>query len=340
MNLDQLKQKTLLLLEKKLTEKKLSGAHSKSHLTITANLTQLIGKIYKFSDRELFLVYFAAIFHDIVRSPSQDKQLGDEVLSAKEAVKYFEDFNPALEEKEAVSYAIENHGDYPSFLTDEKLRNINPDSLRQKLRFALFVSDKIEQNGVRVIARRSAFIAERFAPTGDLLKFGFLKNKDKLLALGLESVIRLTFINPQHIYPAKLQPFISPLYKIQINFTLAILRAANLSVKEIAHILLNTKRADGKNLLSVRKINIRNENKLIELIEKSGQITDQKIKKVSNQRILAAVEAAEYFSKNYQKDLDQMMNNWKPKTSLGKVYKVQMVEYLNGIWLNSVYKNI
>src|SRR3990172_1986692 len=100
-NLDILKQKALQILEERLAQQEdLSGAHSKSHLTITANLTQLIGKIYQFGERELFLAYFAALFHDIVRSAQEDQSSNDEKLSAQIAHQLLEQFKPTSEEKE------------------------------------------------------------------------------------------------------------------------------------------------------------------------------------------------------------------------------------------------
>ncbi len=340
-NLDILKHKASQLLEKRLAkQKQLSGAHSKSHLIITANLTQLVGKIYKFSDQELFLSYFAALFHDIVRSPAQDKDLKDEELSSKQASKLLENFKVSDEEKEAVSYAIINHGSNPKWMENPITREDLPQSLKEKVRFALFVADKIEQNGVRVIARRSAFIAERFAPAGDLKSFGFVSGKDELLAVAIESIIRLTFITPQYIYSNKLEPLLKPLYKIHLDFVSGILKALNLSVERLAEILLNTKRSDGKNFLDIRKIQVKDQHELINLIEKNGQITDQKIQQVADQLKEASREAINYFSSNYKTDLDQVIRKWNPESKIGKDWYGQMIEYLNGNWYKSIENQI
>lgn len=336
-----LKQQALLILDHQLAKEGIEtgGVHSKTHLTIVADLSQLIGRLYQFNERELFLAYFASLFHDIIRSPAQDHNLNDEELSAKIAVSLSQQFDLNDEEKKSLSYAIENHGRNPEWMLDDNTRNQPPKNLNEKLRFALFVADKIEQNGVRVIARRSAFIAERLEATGDLQSFGFTPGKDELLTLGLESIIRLTFINPQNIYPNKLQPLLDPLYKVHLDFTLGILKVVNLSVQQLAEILLNTKRPDGKSLLNIRKIEV-TKKELIKFIEKDGQINDQKIRQVSNQTREAAVEAAQYFSLNYKQNLDKMMKEWKPETKVGKDWHRQMVEYLDGTWFNLVEKEL
>lgn len=340
-SIEDLNRKALELLEQTIKDSKveLSGAHSKSHLTITANLTQLIGKIYQFSDRELFLSYFAALFHDIVRSPAQDKDLNDEKLSAKIAINLLGQFLPTDEERKAVAYAIENHGTNPIWMKDPAIRENPPQNLKEKLHFALYVADKIEQNGVRVIARRSAFVAgERLKKAnGDLKAFGFKPNKDEDLVVVIENVLRITFINPENIYPQKLRPILVPLFKIQRAFTCAILKSVNLSTEDIAGIILETKRADGKNLIEVRKIKgIKDSRDLTDMIEEMGQITDLQIQSVSSNLVKASCEAVEYFGSHFEDDIDQLMLNWKPKSEIAKNWQRQMVEYLNGTWLNSI----
>lgn len=297
----------------------LHGAHSKSHLIITANLTQLIGKIYHYSKRELFLSYFAALFHDIIRSPAEGTQIDDKKLSAQLAVKLSRSFHTTKQEKEAIFYAIENHGRHPNL----------PQGLKEKLRFALYVADKIEQNGVRVIARRSAFVAgERLNKiNGDLRDFGFKPKQDELLVVAIETVIRLTFINPESIYPEKLKPIIHPLYQIHRQFVCGLLKALHLTVEQISQKLLETKRSDGKNLLQVRGLDVS---------DVKVAITNEQIQKVSRELVKASKEAVDYFSKRYSQDIDQLMLDWRPQNRIAQRWQRQMVEYLNGTWLNSV----
>lgn len=341
MNTDQLKHKALELLEQTIEDSdvELSGAHSKSHLIITANLTQLIGKIYQYIDRELFLSYFAALFHDIVRSPAQDKDLNDEKLSAKIAINLLGQFHPTDEEKEAAAYAIENHGRNPSWMENPKSRENSPQSLKGKLHFALYVADKIEQNGVRVIARRCSFVAgERLhKENGDLQEFGFKPDKDEALVVAIESILRITFINPENIYPQKLRPIIAPLFKIHRLFTCAVLKSLHLNIKDIAGIILETKRADGKNLIEVRKIKgIKDSRDLTDMIAKMGQITDSEIQSVSDNLVKSSTEAIEYFGSHFEQDIDLLMLNWKPNNKTAQDWQRQMVEYLDGTWLNSI----
>lgn len=339
-SLEELKQKALQLLEEKLSQQEeLSGAHSKSHLTITANLTQPIGKIYQFSERELFLSYFASLFHDIIRSPLEDSQKQDEKLSAEIAVKLLQQFNPQDDEKEAIAYAIENHGTNPVWMEDPAKRENPTQNLKEKLHFALYVADKIEQNGVRVIARRSAFVAgERLKKAdGDLKVFGFKPDKDELLVVAIESTLRLTLINPENIYPQKLRPILVPLFKVQRIFTCAILKSLSLGIEDIAGIILDTRRADGKNLIEVRRIKgIKDNQDLTDMIAKMGQITDLEIQSVSTDLVKSSGEAVEYFGSYFEQDIDQLMLNWKPQNKIAQDWQRQMVEYLNGTWLNSI----
>lgn len=336
-NLETDKKKALELLDKKLQEQitdEISGVHSKSHLTMTANLTQLVGKIYHYNDKELFLSYFSALFHDIVRSPSEDAQIQDEKLSAEAAFKLLGQFQLTDQEKAAVFFAIENHGKHPSWKTD---------SLKEKLHLGLFVADKIEQNGVRVIARRSAFVAgERLHKAdGDLREFGFKPSQDELLVVAIESALRLTFINPQFIYPQKLTLLLKSLYKIQREFMFGLMKTLNLEVENLAQIILDTKREDGKNLKEVRSIgHIKNVTDLTAAIETAGQITNSQIYSTSNDSVKASIEAVEYFSKRYEKDIDKLMLSWKPQNKLAKTWQQGMVEYLNGNWYKSIENQI
>lgn len=321
----------LKLLEQKLKElhADLHGAHSKSHLTITANLTQLIGKIYHYSKRELFLCYFAALFHDIVRSPAEDSQIDDKKLSAQMAVKLSRPFQTTKKEKEAIFYAIENHGHHPKWMDDARRRENLPQSLKERLHFALYVADKIEQNGVRMIARRSAFVAgERLnKQNGDLRDFGFKPKQDELLVVAIETVIRLTFINPESIYPEKLKRVVHPLYQIHRQFVGGLLKALNLTVDQISQKLLETKRSDGKNLLQVRGLDV---------IDVKVAITNGQIQKTSRKLVKASKEAVDYFSKRCSQDIDQLMLNWRPQSKVAQNWQRQMVEYLDGTWLNSI----
>lgn len=336
--MDTLKQKALKLLEERLAQQtKLSGAHSKSHLTITADLTQLVGKIYNFSEKELFLSYFSALFHDIVRSAQEDQSSNDEKLSAQVANQLLEHFEPTSEEKETVIFAIENHGSNPGWMKNTKSRENPPQSLKEKIRFALYVADKIEQNGVRVIARRSAFVAgERLhKENGDLHSFGFHPNKDEFLVVAVETALRLTFINPETIYPKKLELIIQPLYRVQRDFMFGIMKRLNLTVERLAQIILETRRPDGKNLKEVRKIKeVKDGKDLAGMIEKQGLIADSEIQSASSDLVESSVEAVKYFSSRYEQDIDQLMLNWKPEKKWAKLWQRQMVEYLDGTWLN------
>ncbi len=341
-SLAELKKITEGLLNQKLTDKiknsVISGVHSKSHLLTTGKLSQLVGKIYHYNEHELFLSYFAALFHDIIRSSSENNEFEENRLSAEIAVKILEQFQPTHEEKEAVFYAIENHGIKPKSISDLK-------TIKEKVRFALFVADKLEQNGVRIIARRSAFVAgERLSKTkGDLQAFGFKPDnlEDKLKVVAAESVIRLTIINPENIYPDKLIPLIHPLYETQRRFVYGVFRALGMTCQKLAKLLLETKRADGKNLLQARNLDqFSNTNELTQAIETVGRISDKEILSTSQDTMEASKEAVEYFSDHFEQDINKSMFNWKPTNDLAKKWYQKMIEYLNGTWFNLIQETI
>ena len=319
-----------------------SEAHNIPHLRNVADLTQLVADLYGYTDREKKLAYTSGWFHDTVRSPSEDPSVADDEASAKEAVKILYDadgrnvIKTTTEEREAISFAIKQHGHFPDLLADEKTRNANPRSLEEKLWLALFVADKMEANGVRVIARRSSFVAgDRLkSEKGDWRNFGFQPDRDENLVVAIESILRLTFVNPEEVYPESIQPLVHPLYEAQREFVLGICKASGLKLVDLAQMLLNNKTAEGKNILVARKIKApANIGELVAIIASRGHITDKKIVATSDDVAASAHETVGYFSDHYRDDLDQLVEKWVPANKISQQWQKAMVEYNNGAWL-------
>lgn len=328
-----------------------SEAHSPTHLRNTARLTQLVGSIYGFTPQEAKLAYFAGVFHDIVRSPGEDPNSTDEVRSASLAQDQLVAMNDrgiivaSDEEREAVAFAIENHGTKPAYFLDPNTREDTPQSLPDRIHTALFVADKLEANGARVIARRSSFVAgERLHRSdGDLQEFGFRPDRHEFLVVAVESLIRLAYVNPQEMYPRKLRLVVNPLYDVQREFVAGVL-ANNPdygSMLKMAELLLRTRRKDGKNLLEARGISAPNDVRTLalDLDEKTGLDTTylgldpQDVRNSSG-------EAVQYFSSQYKENLDNLIDEWKPKGRASKRWRRLMLEYSSGKWFNQVAEEI
>lgn len=328
-----------------------SEAHSPTHLRNTARLTQLVGSVYDFTPQEARLAYFAGAFHDIVRSPKEELGSTDEARSASiardrlEAVNNRGIFITSAEERDAVVYAIENHGKKPEFFLNPQTKEEAPHALPDRIHTALFVADKLEANGARVIARRSSFVAgDRLHDSeGDLQSFGFKPDRHEFLVVAIESLIRLAYVNPQEMYPRKLRLVVNPLYDVQREFVAGVL-ANNPdygSMLKMAELLLRTKRKDGKNLLEARGISAPNDvQKLaLDLDEKTGLDTSylgldpQDVRNSSG-------EAVQFFSSHYNENLDTLVDKWKPKGRASKRWKRLMLEYSSGEWFNQIAEEI
>jgi hypothetical protein len=314
-----------------------SEAHSASHLGKVAELTQKVGAIYGFTGRENELAYGAGRFHDVVRSSTEDPTAGDEQTSANETRRILGEAGLVnKEEGVAIAYAIARQGRYPEWWSDPETRETVPEELGKKLHLALFVADKMEANGVRVIARRSQFVAgDRLRKEkGDWRNFGFQPDKDETLVVAIESLLRLAFINPEEIYPLRLKPVVGPLYETQREFVLGVFRGLNLSVKDIARLLLETKTTEGKNILQVRKvvipISVSDISGLAMLISLEGGITNKAIFSTSRDIASSALETVEYFSRRYWEDLDRLALNWSPVGEKAKTWRQGMIDYMEG----------
>ncbi|MBI4225797.1 methyltransferase domain-containing protein [Candidatus Roizmanbacteria bacterium] len=320
-----------------------SEAHNITHLRNDADLTQLVGDIYGFSERERFLAYIAGWFHDLIRSPSEDPAVKDDQASANESIRILQEAcrrgitQITSEEQEAIAYAISNHGRYPEWFRDPKTRNIIPESLEDKMLLALFVADKMEANGVRVIARRSSFVAgDRLrSEKGDWRQFGFKPDQDEGFVVAIESLLRLSFINPEDIYPEVLQPLVHPLYEVQREFVVGVCRALDLNVSQLVELILHMKNGKQENILEARKIEAPREfRELARVIGEKSGITDAIIKSATDDQLHSAYETVMYFSEHYKDNLDQLILDWNPNYEMAKAWQKRMINYDEGTWLD------
>jgi len=311
-----------------------SEAHSPAHLRSVAELTQKMGSLYGFAERELRLAYASGWFHDAVRSSTEDPSVGDEEASANEARRILIKASLVTEEEgEAIAYAIARQGLYPEWWSDPETRERIPELLGEKIHLVLFVADKMDANGVRVIARRSQFVAgDRLrGEKGDWRNFGFRPDKDEALVVAIESLLRLAFINPEGIYPERLKPVVEPLYRTQRDFVLGIFWGLRSSVEGVIRMLLEKRNSEGKNILQVRKISApENVFELADLIVSKSGIDDGGILSVSDDVASSALETVEYFSRQYQEDLDHLALNWSPAGKKAREWRQGMIGYIEG----------
>lgn len=332
----------------------ITEAHSITHLKNVAALTTLVGTIYGYSDRALLTSYIGGSLHDLIREPSEDPEVGDELASAQAAIKLLEQeherktLTTTAAEREAVVYAIANHGKLPQWLNSPSFKERVPNSINEQTRFALFVADKVEQNGARVIARRSSFVAgDRLQKEGDWQSFGFTPHNpqypgDELTVVTIESILRLAFINPEGIYPKKLSPLVHPLYEVQRAFVVGVCQAAGQDIDSLARLLLERRReSDGKSILQTRKIEtpLDTQSLAIQLSKRSG-ITNEATSAAGTDLVSSARETVYYFASHYKQNLESVIDQWQPQGDAARLWRQAMLDYQSGVWLKQTRAQI
>lgn len=328
-----------------------SEAHSFTHLENVAGLTQVVGRLFDFTPRELQLSLIPGYMHDLIRSSSEDHdEFNDEKASAErvDGVLRIERERGKIEitdeELNAAYYAIENHSNQPVSFQNPETRNKAPESLAERLHVAVFVADKLEANGARVIARRSSFVAgDRLSETGDWRNFGFHPKSDdyegdELMVVALESMIRMGFKNPKDIYPDRLKPLVDPLYKIQEEFFLGVCQAAGVTIEDLSMLLIYVTNENGRSILEAS--GIKNPPKEAEEVaeifrQRTGLITEDVIT-VDRDLAQSGREAVEHFSTHYKMDLEKLSVNWEPEGEAAKAWHQGMVDYGNGDWVRGI----
>lgn len=340
-------------LEERMSGVEVTSAHTQTHLLDVASLADLAAQIRQYPLRTRLLLRIASLMHDVQRLPTEDPKVNDEQLSAQSTLALMETVNGTgifpntFSERSAVASAIENHGKYPDRFKDKEKRESPPQTLEEQLWESLFLGDKMTQNGVWVIARRSAFVAgDRLQPGGDLQNFGFQPKSatyrgDEEMVVICESALRLTFVNPQGIYPRVFKPIVDPLYSVQREFVLGLCKANGMDPFNIAEVLLERRRPDGKNMLAVRGINYSEDTmQLAELISRLGRIKRATIIKTSDERAFSAAEAVAYFSSRHTDDLVKTALAWRPKGRTAQKWQKGMVKYLDGSWYREIEEKI
>lgn len=327
------------------------GVHGTAHARNVGLGSESVGRLYQLPERTLIVARFAGWLHDFKRSAEESAASTDEEASAYTAQEFLEGLNStntfanSQDERDAIAYAILNHGKYPDDWKDPRKRNLTPKNLKDQVRILNFVPDKADANGAQVIARRSMFVAgERLSSsTGDLRTYGFRPDSelDQILVVCIESALRLSFINPQEIYPDRLRVFVAPLYDVQRPFVMALLKTVNLDTQGLADLILSSKNPKGQDMFEVRKIDApKDAKKLAQIFETIGGITNEGIVEIPEKVVNSAVRTLRYFAPRWQGDFDSVVADWIPRNDIEKGWKTQMLEYNEGSWFERITQEI
>lgn len=318
---------------------KIYTAHDEPHLRSVARLTELAGLSAGYCSRDIELSRIAGWFHDFERSMNESNQQSDGELSADAAIDFLGDIHQerlyytSTDERGTTAYAILNNGRPPAFFIDR------PDpgqwTLPERLLAGLFVADKLEANGVWVIARRSQFVAgaRLKAEDADLPKYGLQPGRDEVKAILLESGLRITFINPESLYPSVFRPLTDKMYGPQRDFIHGLLAARGMTIEEYAAMILQTKLLTDDqhpNYLQTRHIDVPlGLNFALTVV---GGLSDSEILEASEDLAQSSVEAVNYFSSRYQNPLEELVGAWEPKHHTSTKWREDMLDYKNGEW--------
>lgn len=324
---------------------KIYTGHDEPHLRRVARLTTLAGLVADYPARDIELSRIAGWFHDFERSMNETNAESDETLSAQAATEFLKEISSnrlyctTSVEREAIKHAILKNGRPPEFFGDRPApKEWTP---AEKILATLFVADKMEQNGVWVIARRSQFVAGARLRTedADLPDYGLQPNKDENKAVLLESAVRITFINPEGIYPPTFKPLTTRMYGPQRDFLHGLFAAAGMNLGDGARLLLETKLLtdpNHQNYLQRRKLPVLNENNLAEKLRLIGGLSDAGIENAHGDLADSAVEAVAYFSSHYEQSLEELVQTWRPQNNTAKRWQTDMMEYISGEWFNKI----
>ncbi len=323
------------------------GAHGIAHARNTGRGARPVGILLGASSEAVKLATVSGYLHDFKRTDSENPVHKDEEASAEIAHDFLVRLDQAgglkttPDQRHAVVYAITNHGEYPDYWANPHTRNDPITNLADQVRVLNFAPDKGDANGAQVIARRSMHVAggRLLGPKADLPAFGFNPHspEDQIAAVVAEGAIRLSIINPRGIYPEALSPFVDPLYDVQLPFVDGLCKAANLSVDEIAKLILERKNSDGVNMLDQRKLSApRNVVDLTKLFKEVGGLNDDAIQDASPELVTSSVRTLQYFQPRWNQDFDATVTDWKPESQFEMSWKADMLDYNSGKWFNKI----
>lgn len=328
---------------------KICSGHEESHLRSVARLTELAGLSAGFCSRDIELARIAGWFHDFERSMNETNSDSDEALSVKAAVRFANQMHQNLlyytsqDEREAIESAILKNGRPPEFFTSKP--DVKQWTLPVRVQAALFVADKMEANGVWVIARRSQFVggARLCAEDADLPKFGLQPGKDAIKAVLLEGAVRIAFINPEGIYPQVFRPLTSKMYDPQRDFMHGLLSAEGMSIADYTQLLLKTKLLtdlNQPNYLQARIKKFLDEADLVVKLTNPGGLSDTGIENAKGDLANSAAEAVTYFSTGYIQPLEVLVETWDPQYTQARLWKKDMLTYINGDWFKQMREQL
>lgn len=328
---------------------KIYSGHEESHLRSVARLTELAGLAAGSYSRDIELARIAGWFHDFERSMNETDSDSDESLSAKAAVKFAGEMHQnqlyytSEDERKAIEAAILKNGRPPEFFASKS--DVKQWTLPERVLAALFVADKMEANGVWVIARRSQFVggARLCAEDADLPKFGLQPGQDAIKAVLLEGAARIAFINPEGVYPPVFRPLTSKMYDPQRDFMHGLLAAEGMRIADYAQFLLTTKLLtdpNKPNYLQARKLSVSDRTHLVKELQTTGGLSNEAIKAATGERAYSAVEAVSYFSSRYQKPLETLVEQWNPQHTQARSWRKDMLAYINGGWFNQTKEQL
>ncbi len=321
------------------------SGHDEPHLRSVAQLSTLACLAAGYDSKDIELSRIAGWFHDFERSMNETNATSDEAKSAEASTDFSIHMHSAGlysttdGERKALEDSILKNGRPPEFFRDRPL----PEQWTQqeKVLAALFVADKMEQNGVWVIARRSQFVggARLRADGADLPKYGLQPNRDENTAVLLEGLVRIAFINPEGIYPPVFKPLTSRMYDPQRDFLHGLFAAAGMNLDGGARLLLETKLIEDPNhpnYLQTRNLPVLSRADLAKRLHLIGGLSDEKIQAVNGDLARSAIEAVAYFSSQYKKSLEELVQTWTPQNHTAKQWQTDMMEYISGKWFNKI----
>lgn len=312
------------------------------HLNNVSQLAPVFAKKLGYSERDQFLSFIPGATHDLTRFNGEVGDVSDEAIAAAETRELLK---PSIElgiieiipsEMDAITSAIERHSKAPSWLFDPSRRNVAPPDLADRLYLALFEADHVEANGPYLVARRSQYVAGTrmqkapvYEDSGDLFKKGY-REGDELKVVAMEGIIRQGTRNPETMQPVKLKPILDPLYKVQKEFFTGNVKALDVTIKDLAEEIYDQKMIVGnRNIENAPQ----NPQELVDLFSKITGITDETIQKAPNGLADASKDAITFFSAQPDKNLLDLIRQWKPGNLTAQRWHMQMLDYINGDWV-------
>ncbi len=334
------------------TRGRLDSAHGTLHHNNATILGDALAAKWELSNEERLALRVGLKLHDVIRTSGQEEAnvKRDNEQSAIIAKGVLEDLNDSgrlltsEDQRKAVQEAVARHGESPW----REVREIG-ENFPSRARAILFTADKFEQiDPTPVGIRRSLFVSGKRMEDekeGDLREFHFdpINPTARLKVFVYESIIRLTHVTPESIYPEDIQIALKPLFLRQRALVASVARAIGFeTIEDIAQSILATRNEKGANLLQARGIKYpeKVEEYRSTIIKFSG-LTDKLLKTPSSDGISSAKEIVLFFSSKWRnKNLEEVLRDWQPKGSYARKFKSQALDYVRGKWAENLAREI